>query len=109
MKKENTMKIISDMLKFIDLGKMEIKIYSALLKGPMTLKEIKSNIKISERMTRIHIKRMLSLGIINRYAVNKKRLMYIYSAKPVKDVWIKMKKEIKKSMKDMDKKILIFI
>jgi len=107
--KVNPTKAINDILEFVDFGKMEIKIYGILIDKKMTMKEITNNLGISERMARNYIKKMLKFGMIKRFVVKKKRLMYVYSSQPIKNVWKKLKINIRKSMKEIDKELLLII
>ncbi len=67
-------------LKYLQLGKSELKVYAALAKGPMTIKELKKTTNLSERMLRASINNLLRKDFVNRVAVGSDRLKYVYQA-----------------------------
>ena len=69
-----------NVLKYLQLGKSELKVYAALAKGPMSIKELKKTTNLSERMLRASISNLLRKDFVNRSAVGGDRLKYVYQA-----------------------------
>ena len=92
------LKRINEMLKSLVLNPSEVEIYRVLLeKGEMTVSEIAKELKLSTRIVRMRLQKMLKEGLIKRRVVERGWIGYIYAAeKPEKVVEI-----IKNKLKDV--------
>lgn len=79
MRKEKEFRFF-DMLKYLQLGKSELNIYDTLMKGPMTIKDLKKSTKLSERMLRASMDELIKKDFVKREAIDDNRLKYVYHA-----------------------------
>ncbi len=81
---------INELLKPLIFNPSEVKIYRILLeKGEMTVSEIAAELKLSTRIVRIRLQKLLKEGLIRRRIVERGWIGYAYTAeKPEKVVGI---------------------
>ena len=89
-----------NVLEWLGFKKSEKNIYNTLLrkKKSMGIKDIAEHAKMSERAVRYSIKKLLKKRFIKRNIFQDKRLMYKYTALPIKNAWKHFKKRVDKML-----------
>ena len=95
MKKTNK---IDNVLKYLSIGKNEIKVFNLLLKKPMTIKQMIKYSKLSERTIRTCLSDLVKKQFIKKEALIEGQLKYLYhtnSSKSIADI-------IKEKLSDLE-------
>jgi predicted DNA-binding transcriptional regulator len=69
-----------NMLKLFQLKHNEMQVYSLLTKGPMTIKQLQKNTRMSERSLRTHLDDLVEKNFVKRKVIEGKHLKYVYYA-----------------------------
>ncbi len=80
---------INEIIKYLSIGKNELKIFGLLSKKPMTIKQIINISRLSERTIRTCISDLAKKQFIKKEALIEGQLKYIYhtnSAKSIADL-----------------------
>lgn len=92
---------LNSILKFLGFKKVEIQMYNLLLEKPLTISQIRKELKVSERTIREYMKSLLDKGFVVRKVRIEKRLKYVYSALSPEQAWNRMKNEIQKIVEEI--------
>ena len=92
--KKKPAELLNIIMSFLNLKKVEIKIYNLLLKSSLTIKQIEKNLNLSERTIRKYIKRLEYEGLVIKTVQQGKRLRYLYRAVPIQEAWKKIKDKV---------------
>jgi len=88
---------INELLKPLIFNPSEIEIYRILLeKGEMTVSEIAKELKLSTRIVRMRLQRLLKEGLIKRKIVERGWIGYVYIAEKPERVLDIIKNKLKK-------------